>query len=207
MTCGDYWITTIQAIFLSVNLKSFSILFNQNHKTIKKFVKRLNEEAKEKYFSNLAIIGGENVIVEADESKFGKRKHHRGHYVEGVWVLGMVERTIERRIVLIPVIRRDRETLKFLLEFHIRRGSMLITDGWRGYRGMEENYLRQVVNHSEHFVDPITRAHTNTIEGNWSALKAGIEKRSRTIKKIWLPLFAAMEKRNCSIKTFIINLL
>ena len=27
--------------------------------------------------------GGKNVIVEIDESKFGKRKPHRGHHVEG----------------------------------------------------------------------------------------------------------------------------
>jgi hypothetical protein len=26
--------------------------------------------------------------VEIDESKFGKRKHNRGHRVEGVWVVG-----------------------------------------------------------------------------------------------------------------------
>jgi len=28
-------------------------------------------------------IGGENVIVEIDESKLGKRKYHRRHHVEG----------------------------------------------------------------------------------------------------------------------------
>ena len=37
------------------------------------------------------IIGGEGIIVEIDESKFGKRKYHRGHQVEGVWVIGGVE--------------------------------------------------------------------------------------------------------------------
>ena len=34
------------------------------------------------------FIGGNGVIVEIDESKFGKRKHNRGHHVEGVWVVG-----------------------------------------------------------------------------------------------------------------------
>jgi hypothetical protein len=34
---------------------------------------------------NKGRIGGENVIVEIDESKFGKRKYHRGHPVEDAW--------------------------------------------------------------------------------------------------------------------------
>jgi hypothetical protein len=38
-------------------------------------------------------IGGEGIKVEVDETKLGKRKYHRGHRVEGVWVIGGVERT------------------------------------------------------------------------------------------------------------------
>ncbi|KAF2352575.1 hypothetical protein FHG87_016671, partial [Trinorchestia longiramus] len=32
-------------------------------------------------------IGGEGIIVEADESKFGKRRYNRGHRIEGIWIL------------------------------------------------------------------------------------------------------------------------
>jgi hypothetical protein len=32
-------------------------------------------------------IGGPQKTVEIDESKFGRRKYHRGHPVKGQWVL------------------------------------------------------------------------------------------------------------------------
>ena len=37
-------------------------------------------------------IGRDGIIVEIDESKFGKVKHHRGHRVEGVSVAGGVKK-------------------------------------------------------------------------------------------------------------------
>ena len=36
------------------------------------------------------MIGGTGIIVEIDESKFVKRKYHKGLRVEGAWVLGGV---------------------------------------------------------------------------------------------------------------------
>ena len=33
------------------------------------------------------ILGGEGIMVQVDETKLGKRKFHRGHRVDGVWVI------------------------------------------------------------------------------------------------------------------------
>ncbi len=47
-------------------------------------------------------IGGEDIIVHIDNSKFGKWKYHRGHRVEGVWIVGGVEaNTAEKRLCYI----------------------------------------------------------------------------------------------------------
>ena len=68
-------------------------------------------------------IGGENVIVEIDESKFGKRKYHRGHHVEGVWVIGGVERSVERRVFAEIVEKRDAATLVDVVRRRVAPGS------------------------------------------------------------------------------------
>ena len=54
-------------------------------------------------------IGGVGKIVEIDESKFGKRKYHRGRRVDGVWVFGGIERE-SRRCFLVSVEDRTAAT-------------------------------------------------------------------------------------------------
>ena len=51
-------------------------------------------------------IGGEGRAVQIDESKFGKRKYHRGHHVEGQWVFGGIE-SDSRRCFMAVVEKRD----------------------------------------------------------------------------------------------------
>src|SRR4029077_13634517 len=58
------------------------------------------------------VIGGLNVVVEIDETKLGKRKYHKGHRVEGVWVLVGVERTPERKVFLRILPDRSANTLE-----------------------------------------------------------------------------------------------
>lgn len=41
-------------------------------------------------------MGGEEKVVEIDESKFWKRKFNRGHYVQDQWVFGEYKRDLGR---------------------------------------------------------------------------------------------------------------
>lgn len=127
-------------------------------------------------------IGGENIIVEIDESKIAKRKYHRGHHVEGAWLVGGVELTSDRKLFFVSVENRNSETLKNIIENNVLSGSIIRTDLWKGYSYLSrsEDYLHQTVNHSRFFKDPETGIHTNTIEGTWSALKRRILPRNRT---------------------------
>ncbi|KCZ78038.1 hypothetical protein H311_00942 [Anncaliia algerae PRA109] len=56
----------------------------------------MNNSVWEKYYDLIKPIGGPNLIVEINESKFGKGKYNKGYRVEGVWVLGLVERYEKR---------------------------------------------------------------------------------------------------------------
>ena len=127
-----------------------------------------------------SIIGGPNVEVEIDETKLGKRKYHRGHRVDGVWVVVGVERTLERRVFLVAVPDRSVMTLSEVIRSHVRPGSIILTDMWRGYSSLEElGFQHRQVNHSVEFVS-FEGTCTNTAEGTNNALKLRIRPRNRT---------------------------
>jgi len=127
------------------------------------------------------VIGGPGIEVEVDETKLGKVKNHRGHRVDGVWVLVGVERTTERKVFLRILENRTAETLSELIQRHVASGSIVITDCWRGYGSLESlGYHHLTVNHSQTFKDPLTGACTNTVEGTNNALKMSMQPRKRT---------------------------
>jgi transposase-like protein len=116
-------------------------------------------------------IGGPNKTVEIDESKFGRRKYHRGHPVKGQWVFGGVE-SEPSRIFLVPMRDRTSDTLMGIINDWIEPGTTVISDCWAAYRNLEsEGYTHRTVNHSIHFVDPDTGAYTNTIESTFRSVK------------------------------------
>jgi hypothetical protein len=76
---------------------------------------------------------------------------------------------------------RSRNTLIEIIRRKIAPGTLILTDMWRGYLGLETicidlGFRHQTVNHSENFVDVETGAHTQTIEGMWSVIKRVMRK-------------------------------
>jgi hypothetical protein len=174
------------------------------------------------YYEHLQL-GGPGVIVEMDESKFGKRKYNMGHRVDGNWVWGCIERIVDRntgrcsagRCVMVVVDKRDIPTLKPLILRFILPGTYIISDKYSSYHWIRNHpsngtvmsdaeyrsyfgylnddrpnpfhthmYKHDMVNHSQTYKDPVTGAHTNTIEGHWRVTKDKIPNRLYSTKRV-----------------------
>jgi transposase-like protein len=92
-----------------------------------------------------------------------------------------VERTPQRRVFLLSVANRSAETIRDIIREHVLPGSIVHTDGWRGYSGIATVFpvIHRVVNHRDGFIDHETGVHTNVVEGTNFALKRQIPVRSR----------------------------
>lgn len=125
-------------------------------------------------------IGGPGKIVEIDEAKFGKRKYNRGIRVEGVWVLGGVERNSSgptEKAFFCVVEDRSAKTLLPLIFKNVLPGTKIFTDEWRGYSRLDNflDYEHITINHSESFVNSEdSTIHTNTIEGRWTHVRRAV---------------------------------
>jgi len=110
-------------------------------------------------------IGGPGKFVEIDESKFGKRKYHRGRRVEGVWVFGGIERDSNPpKCLFVPVEDHSAATLIPIIKQWIKPGTTVLSDCWKAYQSLNaEGYIHSTVNHSIEFVSD-KGVHTNTIE-------------------------------------------
>ncbi len=120
--------------------------------------------------------------VEADETfiggkarnmhrskKIGKGYQHRG-IINKTIVMGMLERG--GKVTTKVIQEREKETLHGHVRACIEEGTALYTDEWGPYTGLSEDYIHQVINHAEKYVDG--RVHTNGMENFWSLLKRGL---------------------------------
>ena len=134
------------------------------------------------WFSNQKAIGGVGVEVEIDETLIVRRKYERGRVLNQVWLFGGVERISKKRFVIALTgdvgEKRDKATLIPLIQKYILKGSLIYSDSWGAYTGLDDlRYKHYKINHSENFVDPTKPSiHTQNIERLWLDIKQWIRR-------------------------------
>ena len=117
-------------------------------------------------------IGGKarNMHKAVIARKFGDKSNTGSSSVGKVAVMGLLERhgQVRTHVVVGPT----SDVLQGHIAQNVERGSNVYTDGWRGYKGVKDEYTHNVIDHAEKYVDGIV--HTNGIENFWSLLKRTI---------------------------------
>jgi transposase-like protein len=159
-----------------------------------------------KYIKNKQLItpdkkiGGKDKIVEMDESKIAKRKYHKGRKIDGAWIIGGIERSNDnkdKKLFMLPIKHRNSINIDYIVNKYINEGTTIYTDCWKGYNNLNNiGYNHKTVNHSKHFVDPITKVHTQSIEATWGAFKRNLMPIHRNKKNIMLHIKEYQWRRN-----------
>lgn len=136
---------------------------------------RIRLAMQSKTFAKLGDSGG---TVEIDETFVGGKvtnmhKAKKARYATGgtkgkTVVMGMLDRDLrEVRAKVVPNVKR--ETLQNEVLNEVQHGSKVHTDEHVGYVQLRSEFVHDVVNHMEQYVDG--QVHTNGIENFWSCLK------------------------------------
>lgn len=120
-----------------------------------------------------APLSGE---VEVDETMMGGHDQNKhAHLRRGNWgpqvgkvaVIGLLERHGEVRARVVS--SRHKPVLQAEVRRNVAPGSTVFTDQLLSYKGLEADYIHEVINHSEEYVRG--HVHTNGIENFWSLFK------------------------------------
>ncbi len=120
--------------------------------------------------------------VEADETYIGGKarnmhKSKREQKIQGrgasgkVAVMGLLERHGKVKTKIVP--DTTSRTLQVEVRQNVQPGSEVHTDALRSYRGLDPEYVHNVVDHAERYVDG--HVHTNGLENFWSLLKRSLK--------------------------------
>jgi transposase-like protein len=103
-------------------------------------------------------------------AQFATPRTGRNQTTGKVAVMGLLERHGEIRTMVVEGTKRRH--LHAQVTKHVEEGSNVYTDALRSYSNLGEQYLHNVVNHAEKYVEG--NVHTNGLENFWSCLKRTI---------------------------------
>jgi transposase-like protein len=115
-----------------------------------------------------ALIGGKNKNRHADK----KIPHSQGRSSKGkTTVFGARSIHGQVRTKVIPNV--DASTIIPIIDSWIEKGTIMVSDDWKAYRALRQDYFHIIVNHSdgEYVRGAFT---TNGIENFWSLFKRGV---------------------------------
>jgi len=103
-------------------------------------------------------------------AQFATPRTGRNQTTGKVAVMGLLERRGEVRTMVVAGTKRQH--LHGQVTKHVEAGSQVYTDALRSYNQLGEQYIHNVINHAEKYVDG--QVHTNGLENFWSCLKRTI---------------------------------
>jgi transposase-like protein len=103
-------------------------------------------------------------------AEFATPRTGRNQTTGKVAVMGLLERHGEVRTMVVAGTKRQH--LHSRVTEHVEAGSHVYTDALRSYSNLGEQYVHNVINHAEKYVDG--NVHTNGLENFWSCLKRTI---------------------------------
>lgn len=114
------------------------------------------------------FVGGKNKNRHTDK----KMPHSQGRSLKGkTTVFGARGLIGEVRTQVIP--NAEAETIKPIVDKWVEKGSIMVTDEWRAYNALKQDYFHVMVNHNEG--QYVTGAFTsNGVENFWSIFKRGV---------------------------------
>jgi transposase-like protein len=168
----------VQAVYLMCSSKK-GVSSHQLHRTLEITYKsawflshRIREAMRD---GKLGPLGGQNMVVEADESFVGGKAKNRayGPIPEKQSVFSLVER--QGKVRSFHVANVTGATLQPVMKAHIDRATYIMTDEAPVYKKTGAEFAGHgSVNHSANEYVRAYFWHTNTVEGYFSILKRGI---------------------------------
>jgi transposase-like protein len=130
-------------------------------------------------------LGGQDVVVQIDESVLAKAKPTRNRHARPVktqWMFGLYD--CSRRVGIVRAVpNRTSGTLLPIISEQCMPGTIIRSDGWAAYANIESiGFRHEVVVHEDNFVDPVTGCNTNAVEAYWKRAKAKLKRMSGTYR-------------------------